>query len=81
MTREHLQVTVADVRSRLDIFVKDMGIVTTAAKGIGLATPIAAAAEQLYLLGQAQGKGADDDSSVITVVAPQRRGADQKAQG
>lgn len=71
----------ADVRSRLDIFVKDMGIVTTAAKGIGLATPIAAAAEQLYLLGQAQGKGADDDSSVITVVAPQRRGADQKAQG
>ncbi len=74
----------AEVRSRLDIFVKDMGIVTTAAKGVGMATPIAAAAEQLYLLGQAQGRGADDDSSVIAVLAPQptRAGsaADENAQ-
>lgn len=62
----------AEVRSRLDIFVKDMGIVTTAARGVGLATPVAAAAEQLYLLGQAQGKGAGDDSSVITVLAPEQ---------
>ena len=60
----------AEVRSRLDIFVKDMGIVTTAARGSGLATPVAAAAEQLYLLGQAQGLAARDDSSVITVLAP-----------
>lgn len=70
----------AEVRSRLDIFVKDMGIVTTAARGAGVATPIAAAAEQLYLLGQAQGKAADDDSSVITVLAPQRA-ADAGARG
>lgn len=69
----------AEVRSRLDIFVKDMGIVTTAARGVGMATPIAAAAEQLYLLGQAQGKAADDDSSVITVLAPQRS-TDRNAQ-
>ncbi len=60
----------AEVRSRLDIFVKDMGIVNTAARKAGLATPVAAAAEQLYLIGQAQGLAASDDSSVITVLAP-----------
>jgi len=60
----------AEVRSRLDIFVKDMGIVTTAARGVGVPTPVAAAAEQLYLLGQAQGLASDDDSSVMTVLAP-----------
>ena len=63
----------AEVRSRLDIFVKDMGIVGDAARAAKLATPIAAAAEQLYLLGQAAGLEAADDSSVITVVAPSRR--------
>lgn len=63
----------AEVRSRLDIFVKDLGIVGTAARGAGLAAPVAAAAEQLFLLGQGQGKGADDDSSVITVLSPERR--------
>ncbi|MEB3371792.1 NAD(P)-dependent oxidoreductase [Saccharopolyspora mangrovi] len=59
-----------EVRSRLDIFVKDMAIVNTAARATGLAAPVAAAAEQLFLLGSAQGKGASDDSSVITVIAP-----------
>ncbi|GAA6526157.1 NAD(P)-dependent oxidoreductase [Intrasporangium sp. DVR] len=60
----------AEVRSRLDIFVKDMGIVSRAAQGVGLATPVAAAAEQLYLIGQAHGLAASDDSSVITVLTP-----------
>ena len=60
----------AEVRSRLDISVKDMGIVTGAAKSVHLATPVAAAAEQLFLLGEAQGLAAGDDSAVITVVAP-----------
>lgn len=64
----------AEVKSRLDIFVKDMGIVTTAAKSVHLATPVAAAAEQLYLLGEAQGKKAADDSAVVTVVAPNPEG-------
>ena len=59
--------------SRLDIFVKDMGIVGKATRAAGLAAPVAAAAEQLYLLGQAQGLAAADDSAVIKVVAPTRR--------
>ena len=59
-----------EVRSSLNIFVKDMGIVSSAAKGSGLSTPVAAAAEQLYLQGAARGLGDRDDSSVITVVAP-----------
>lgn len=60
----------AEVRSRLDIFVKDMGIVSRAAQDAKLATPVAAAAEQLYLVGQAHGLAAADDSAVITVIAP-----------
>ena len=62
----------AEVLSRLDIFVKDMGIVTSAARAHGLATPVAAAAEQLYLVGQAHGLATADDSAVIRVVAPSR---------
>jgi 3-hydroxyisobutyrate dehydrogenase len=63
----------AEVLSRLDIFVKDMGIVGKATRAAGLAAPVAAAAEQLYLLGQAQGLAAADDSAVIKVVAPAKR--------
>ncbi|NUP59974.1 MAG: NAD(P)-dependent oxidoreductase, partial [Pseudarthrobacter sp.] len=44
-----------------------------AARAAGLAAPVAAAAEQLYLLGQAQGLAAADDSAVIKVVAPAKR--------
>jgi 3-hydroxyisobutyrate dehydrogenase len=65
----------AEVLSRLDIFVKDMGIVGKATRAAGLAAPVAAAAEQLYLLGQAQGLAAADDSAVIKVVAPAKRTA------
>ncbi|SDS08647.1 NAD(P)-dependent oxidoreductase [Agrococcus carbonis] len=64
----------AEVLSRLDIFVKDLGIVGDAARQHHLAVPVAAAAEQLFLLGEAQGLGALDDSAVIRVVAPTRRG-------
>jgi 3-hydroxyisobutyrate dehydrogenase len=60
----------AEVLSRLDIFVKDMGIVSKAARSFGLATPVASAAEQVYLLGQAGGLAAADDSAVIKVIAP-----------
>ncbi|MCR8669729.1 NAD(P)-dependent oxidoreductase [Agrococcus sp. HG114] len=64
----------AEVLSRLDIFVKDLGIVGAAARAHHLAAPVAAAAEQLFLLGEAQGLGALDDSAVIRVVAPTLRG-------
>jgi 3-hydroxyisobutyrate dehydrogenase len=63
----------AEVLSRLDIFVKDLGIVGKAARSAHLAAPVAAAAEQLFLLGEAQGLGALDDSAVIRVVAPKLR--------
>jgi 3-hydroxyisobutyrate dehydrogenase-like beta-hydroxyacid dehydrogenase len=55
------------VRSALDIFVKDMGLVVSAAKGRKLPTPLAAAAEQLYLAGTAEGLGRRDDSSLVTL--------------
>jgi 3-hydroxyisobutyrate dehydrogenase len=64
----------AEVRSRIDIFTKDMGIVNGAARTAGLATPIAAAAEGLFLIAQAAGQAAMDDSSVIKVIAPARKG-------
>ncbi|MFC3493949.1 NAD(P)-dependent oxidoreductase [Glycomyces rhizosphaerae] len=63
----------AEVLSRLDIFVKDLGIVGKAARGAHLAAPVAAAAEQLFLIGEAQGLGGLDDSAVIRVVAPALR--------
>lgn len=59
-----------EVKSRLDIFVKDMGIVTGVARDAHVPVPLAAAAEQLYLLGEAAGLGARDDSSVVTVLSP-----------
>ncbi|QNE45902.1 NAD(P)-dependent oxidoreductase [Glaciihabitans sp. INWT7] len=62
----------AEVLSRLDIFVKDMGIVGNAVRAAGLPSPLAAAAEQLYLIAQAQGLGTADDSAVIRVLAPSR---------
>lgn len=62
----------AEVLSRLDIFVKDLGIVGDAARAHHLSTPVAAAAEQLFLIGEAAGLGELDDSAVIRVVAPRR---------
>jgi len=57
-----------DVRSALDIFVKDMGIVTATAKSVEQPTPIAAAAEQLYLAGRRKGLGRKDDSIVYDIL-------------
>ena len=59
----------AEVLSRLDIFVKDLGIVTAAARSRGLPTPVAAAAEQLFLQGAAHGLSAHDDSAVIRMLS------------
>lgn len=59
-----------EVKSRLDIFVKDMGIVTGIARDAHVPVPLASAAQQLYLLGEAAGLAAHDDSSVVTVLSP-----------
>lgn len=52
------------VNSRIDIFVKDMGMVMAAARG-DLPLPVAASAEQLYTLADRSGWGARDDSELI----------------
>jgi 3-hydroxyisobutyrate dehydrogenase len=62
----------AEVKSRVDIFVKDMGIVTTVGRTSHVPLPLAAAAQQLYLIAEAAGLGAHDDSSVVTVLSPKR---------
>jgi 3-hydroxyisobutyrate dehydrogenase len=60
----------AEVLSQVDIFVKDMGIVGKAARAAHLPVPVAAAAEQLFVLATRHGLGASDDSAVITLLAP-----------
>jgi 3-hydroxyisobutyrate dehydrogenase len=60
----------AEVKSRVDIFVKDMGIVTSVGRACHVPLPLAAAAEQLFLIAEAAGLGARDDSSVVTILSP-----------
>lgn len=55
------------VRSALSIFVKDMGLVVDAAKKHHFPTPLASAAEQLYLMGAGSGLARLDDASVVTL--------------
>jgi 3-hydroxyisobutyrate dehydrogenase len=57
-----------EVKSALDIFVKDMGLVLDAARDISYPAPLASAAEQLYLAGRRAGLGRRDDSSVIEIL-------------
>jgi 3-hydroxyisobutyrate dehydrogenase/putative dehydrogenase len=57
-----------EVRSALDIFVKDMGLVLGAARDNSYPAPLASAAEQLYTAGRRAGLGRRDDSSVIDVL-------------
>jgi 3-hydroxyisobutyrate dehydrogenase/putative dehydrogenase len=57
-----------EVRSALDIFVKDMGLVTDAARTSGQPTPLAAAAAQLYLAGHRAGLGRRDDSAIVELL-------------
>ncbi|HWM04369.1 MAG TPA: NAD-binding protein [Actinophytocola sp.] len=60
------------VKSALDIFVKDMGLVTDAAHANDFPAPLASAAEQLYLAGHHAGLGRRDDSTVIEVLRGNR---------
>jgi 3-hydroxyisobutyrate dehydrogenase len=61
-----------EVRSAIDIFVKDMGLVLAAARQNVYPAPLAAAAEQLYLTGRRAGLGSSDDSQLIEVMRGKR---------
>lgn len=54
-----------EVRSAVDIFVKDLGIVMEAGRDAKAALPLAALAHQLFLAASGQGHGRADDSQVI----------------
>ncbi len=71
----------AEVKSRVDIFVKDMGIVTDVGRTAHVPLPLAAAAQQLYLIAEAAGLGAEDDSSVVTILSPGRQDRGTAAEG
>ncbi|MHA6799209.1 NAD(P)-dependent oxidoreductase [Bounagaea algeriensis] len=60
----------APVRSRMDIFVKDMGIVTELARQNRVPAPLSAAAQQLYLLGERSDMGARDDAEIVRLLSP-----------
>ncbi|MCS6780490.1 MAG: NAD(P)-binding domain-containing protein [Geminicoccaceae bacterium] len=53
--------------SAVEIFVKDLGIVLDAGRGLRFPLPIAAAAHQLFLAAAAAGLGREDDSAVVKV--------------
>ena len=57
-----------DVRSALDIFVKDMGLVGEAARDVHQQVPLASTAEQLYVRGHREGVGRKDDSIVFKLL-------------
>lgn len=54
-----------EVKSAVDIFVKDLGIVLQTGHDIRAGLPIAAAAHQMYLAASGRGDGKADDSQVI----------------
>ncbi|MCW2909009.1 MAG: hydroxyacid dehydrogenase [Actinomycetia bacterium] len=59
-------------RSALDIFVKDMGLVSAAAEHAGASATLTAAARRLYEEGHGRGLGRLDDSALIEVLRQDR---------
>jgi 3-hydroxyisobutyrate dehydrogenase/putative dehydrogenase len=57
-----------EAKSALDIFVKDMGLVTEAAREHDYTAPMTAAAQQLYAAGHRAGLGRLDDSALIKIL-------------
>lgn len=62
------------VRSAVNIFVKDLGLVRGEAQRVGSKTPLADAAESLFTDAAAAGLGNEDDSRVIEIVRNRRNG-------
>jgi L-threonate 2-dehydrogenase len=56
-------------RSAIDIFVKDLGIVSDISRSEKFPTPVAASALQMFLMTAAAGMGRDDDASVARLYA------------
>ncbi|MFT4211928.1 MAG: NAD(P)-dependent oxidoreductase [Microbacterium sp.] len=63
-----------EVRSAIDIFVKDLGLVTGAVEDAESITPLASTARALFREGSDAGLGRRDDSRVIDVLRARRRG-------
>lgn len=58
-----------ELRSRVDVIAKDMGIVGDLARRLQLPTPVALAAENLYRMAKKAGLDAEDDSALVTFLA------------
>ena len=56
-------------QSAVDIFTKDLGIVTDIGRGLNFPTPVAAMALQMFVMTAAAGMGRDDDASVARMLA------------
>ncbi len=56
-------------RSSVEIFTKDLGIVTDIGRGMQFPTPVAAMALQMFVMTAAAGMGRDDDASVARMIA------------
>ena len=56
-------------RSAVNIFTKDLGIVTDIGRAVSFPTPIAATALQMFVMTAAAGMGRDDDASVARMLA------------
>lgn len=56
-------------RSAVDIFTKDLGIVSDIGRGMKFPTPIASMALQMFVMTAAAGMGSDDDASVARMIA------------
>lgn len=59
--------------SSVNIFVKDLGIVTNEAVGNGVVTPLSEAALALYRKASESGLGGEDDSAIVKVLAQQSK--------
>jgi 3-hydroxyisobutyrate dehydrogenase/putative dehydrogenase len=62
-------------RSALDIFVKDMGLVSAAAEHAGAVAPLTAVTRRLYEKGHERGLGRLDDAALIEVLRQDRPSA------
>ncbi|MHA7861842.1 NAD(P)-dependent oxidoreductase [Tessaracoccus sp. Y36] len=58
-----------ELRSRVDVIAKDMGIVGELTRGHQLPTAVAQAAENLYRMAKKAGLDAEDDSAIATFLA------------